>query len=174
MLDPEFSTDLDHYQGNPDAPLVLVEYGDFECPDCGQAYPFLNQIKAEFAGRLCFVFRNMPLDQLYPIHPHATIAANGAQAAALQGKFWEMHDLLFENQNDLSEEKIVELAEKLGLNMEQFEEDFASAEVAEQVEDNLNSGKDNGVTSTPTFFLNGEKIEDSRNYEALIERLRAI
>lgn len=173
MLQPEFSTNSDHYKGNPDAPLVLVEYGDFECPDCGQAHPILKEAMEELSDKVCLVFRNMPLDQLYPIHPHATIAAQGAQAASLQGKFWEMHDLLFQNQEGLSEEKIVELAESLNLNMEQFEEDFASAEVAEQVENDLNSGKDNGVTSTPTFFLNGEKIENSRDYSALLQLLRS-
>jgi protein-disulfide isomerase len=154
-------------------PLEILEYGDFECPDCGEAFPLIRSWQKELSGKLTFVFRNMPLDQLYPIHPNATMAAQAAEAAAKQGRFWEMHDLLFENQSDLSEDALIALAGRIGLDEEQFVEDLDSAAMAEKVRLSVNDGQEKGITATPTFFINGEKVEDSRNYAQVLELLKS-
>ncbi len=163
-------TESDHISGIGE--LELVEYGDFECPDCGEAYPLVKEWQKELQGKLTFVFRNMPLDQLYPIHPNATMAAQAAEAAGKQGKFWEMHDLLFTHQADLGEDSLIELASRLGLDEQQFTDDLDSPEVAEKVQRSVADGQAKGVTATPTFFINGEKVEESRNYSQLLELLK--
>ena len=167
-------TETDHTFGNKQAAVELLEYGDFECPDCAAAYPVIHQLKQELRDKFVFVFRHMPLDQLYPIHPNATMAAEAAEAAAAQGKFWEMHDALYEHQQDLSDETIEQLAEEIDLNLEKFHQDLAEVEIAKTVQDSLEMGKSLGITATPTFFINGEKVEDSRNYQHIVERIQAL
>jgi len=131
-------------------------------------------LKQEMRDQLVVVFRHMPLDQLYPIHPNATAAAEVAEAAANQGKFWEMHDALFEHQADLSDETLEALAEEMDLDLEKFHQDLADSAITGKVLSDLESGKELGVTATPTFFINGEKVEDSRNYQHLVERVKAL
>jgi protein-disulfide isomerase len=148
----------DHVQGNPDAPIELVEYGDFECPFCGQAYDSVKAVQAALGDDLRFVFRNFPLAQA---HPHALAAAQAAEAAGLQGRFWEMHDVLFEHQDMLDEANLLRFAAALGLDMERFARDFASPEVAAKIRADFLSGARSGVNGTPTFFVNGERYDGS-------------
>src|SRR5436190_5521689 len=110
-------SERDHAQGAPDAPLMLVEYGDYQCPYCGEAHPVVKQLQKAFGKKLRFVFRNFPLTQA---HPYALIAAEAAEAAALQGKFWEMHDLIYENQLDLEPDILPVWAEEVGLDLDKF------------------------------------------------------
>ena len=148
----------DHVQGKPDAPIELVEYGDFECPFCGQAYDSVKAVQAALGDDLRFVFRNFPLAQA---HPHALAAAQAAEAAGLQGRFWEMHDVLFEHQDMLDEANLLRFAAALGLDMERFARDFASPEVAAKIRADFLSGARSGVNGTPTFFVNGERYDGS-------------
>lgn len=150
-----------HLYGNTDASVTLVEYGDFQCPACFQYYPILKQVKEKYKDVMTFQFRNFPLVQ---IHQNAMSAHRGAEAAANQGKFWEMHDLLYERQQSwsqaLSPTAVVEsYAEELGLNIDQFKADLASEEVSLRISADIDVGQSLGATGTPTFVLNGEKIE---------------
>ncbi|WP_034761594.1 DsbA family protein [Chryseobacterium gregarium] len=145
----------DHAQGNLDADLVIVEYGDYQCPYCGAAYPVLKELMKEFGSQIKFVFRNFPLSEM---HQYARPAALAAEAANLQGKFWEMHDAIYENQQDLNESFLVKLAEQLKLNIPQFEKDRGSTELANKVDAHFESGIVSGVNGTPSFFVNGNKF----------------
>lgn len=145
----------DHAQGNLDADLVIVEYGDYQCPYCGAAYPVLKELMKEFGSQIKFVFRNFPLSEM---HQYARPAALAAEAANLQGKFWEMHDAIYENQQDLNENFLVKLAEQLKLNIPQFEKDRGSTELANKVDADFESGIVSGVNGTPSFFINGNKF----------------
>ncbi|MCA6067916.1 thioredoxin domain-containing protein [Chryseobacterium sp. RG1] len=145
----------DHIQGNENADLVIVEYGDYQCPYCGAAYPVLKELMKEFGSQVQFVFRNFPLSEM---HPHAKPAAVAAEAANLQGKFWEMHDAIYENQEYLNELFLFELAEKIGLNIEQFKEDIQKTELEEKVDTDFESGVMSGVNGTPSFFINDKKF----------------
>lgn len=145
----------DHAQGNDNADLTIVEYGDYQCPYCGAAYPVLKELMKEFKGQVNFVFRNFPLSEM---HPYARPAAIAAEAADLQGKFWEMHDAIYENQQYLNENLLMEIAEQLSLNMSQFKKDIESSELAEKVDSDFESGIISGVNGTPSFFVNGKKF----------------
>lgn len=154
-LKPEIGP-ADQTQGNEQAAIKVVEYGDYQCPHCGTAYPIIKDIQSTFGDQILFVFRNFPLQES---HRYANIAAQAAEAAGKQGKFWEMHDAIFENQQQLNEDFIEHLAEKLGLDMEEFEEDLNSEEISTKVEDDFESGVRSGVNGTPSFFINGEKFD---------------
>lgn len=145
----------DHIQGNANAELVIVEYGDYQCPYCGAAYPVLKELMKEFGNQVQFVFRNFPLSEM---HQYARPAALAAEAANVQGKFWEMHDAIYENQQQLNENLLTEIAEKLSLNMPQFKEDMQSSKLAEKVDSDFESGVISGVNGTPSFFVNGKKF----------------
>src|SRR4029079_14678074 len=121
----------DHILGNPNATIELVEYGDYECPYCGRAYPIVKDIKQKLDGDIKFVFRNFPLSK---IHPHAFMAAVATEAAGLQGKFWEMHNIVFENQRSLEEENIIYFANLVGLDTVRFKVDIQSRHLIEKVE----------------------------------------
>jgi protein-disulfide isomerase len=149
--------DRDHIQGPSDAPVILVEYGDYECPFCGKAYPMIKGIQQRMGDRLCFVFRNFPISTS---HPHAVRAAEAAEAAGAQGKFWEMHDVIYENQQTLEDDDLRTFAEQLGLDMERFDRDMDSRRHAERVRHDFMSGVRSGVNGTPTFFLNGVRYDD--------------
>jgi len=153
-LKPSVST-ADHSQGSSDASLVIVEYGDYQCPYCGAAYPVLKELMKEFGDQIRFVFRNFPLSEM---HQYARTAALTAEAAALQGKFWEMHDAIYENQAHLDDSLPLKLAEKLGLNIPQFKADIHKKELAEKVDTDFESGIISGVNGTPSFFINGNKF----------------
>jgi len=157
----------DHSQGNLEAELVIVEYGDYQCPYCGAAYPVLKELMKEFGSQIKFVFRNFPLSEM---HQYARPAAIAAEADNLQGKFWEMHDAIYENQRDLNENLLMKLAEQLKLNIPQFEKDLESTELAEKVDSDFESGIVSGVNGTPSFFVNGKKFDGGA--EDLFELLR--
>jgi protein-disulfide isomerase len=142
----------DHMQGPPDAPVTLVEYGDYECPYCGEAYPVVKALQERLGDQICFVFRNFPLAQA---HPHAEEAAEAAEAAGAQGKFWEMHDLLYENQDALEPEDLVQYARALKLDLPRFVLEMREDVYAERVREEFHSGVRSGVNGTPTFFING-------------------
>lgn len=154
-LKPEIGP-ADQTQGNEQAAIKLVEYGDYQCPYCGTAYPIIKEIQSTFGDQVLFIFRNFPLQES---HRYANIAAQAAEAAGKQGKFWEMHDAIFENQQQLNEDFLEDLAEKLGLDMEQFEQDLNSEEISNKVEDDFESGVRSGVNGTPSFFINGSKFD---------------
>jgi protein-disulfide isomerase len=153
----------EHIRGNPKAPVVLVEYADFECPYCAMAYPYTKDVVRRFHDQLAYVFRPFPLVN---IHPHAMHAAQAAEAAGQQNKFWEMHDLLFENQRRLDDRSLMAYAASLGLDMNQFERDFASRKVRENIERSMERGISEGVNGTPTFILNGMPLA-LESYDAL-------
>jgi protein-disulfide isomerase len=166
----------DHIAGNDDATIELVEYGDYECPYCGMAYPIVKDIQQKLGSQVKFIFRNFPLRK---IHPNAFAAAVATEAAGLQGKFWEMHDLVFENQKQLSAENIFRLASSIGLDLERFKEDIQEKVLAEKVERDFESGLRSGVNRTPTFFINGEKYngdwrEEDELYQYLEKQLAGV
>ena len=156
----------DHIRGDLSAPVVLVQYGDFECPYSAALYGTIKEIQAQWGERLCYVFRPFPLAD---VHPHAQLAAQAAEAAG--EKFWEMHDLLFENQDDLREGDLLEYARTLGLPQQVFGRDLHSQAIAARVAASVRSGRDNGVHGTPTLFVNGE-FHDNR--ESLWEASRLV
>ena len=160
----------DHAQGPADAPLTLVEYGDYQCPYCGAAYPVVKHLQQTLGKKLRFVFRNFPLTQ---VHPYALIAAQAAEAAALQGKFWEMHDLLFEEQHLLNPEIIPAWAKRIGLNLKQFEDDIKQALVENRIQEDRRSGIRSGVNGTPTFFINRTRYDGLPDYESLLAALES-
>ena len=156
----------DHAQGPPDAPVTLVEYGDYECPYCGRAYPIVKRLQQAMGARLRFVFRNFPLNTL---HEHAGVAAQAAEAAAAQGKFWEMHDMLYEHQDDLAD--VEQYALKIGLEIYQFNSDLAGEKYSKKVRDDFRGGVRSGVNGTPTFFVNGVRYNGEHTYEAMLAAL---
>lgn len=160
----------DHMQGDPDAPVSLVEYGDYECPHCGRAYPIVKRVQKHFGKRLLFVFRNFPLTQS---HPYAEPAAETAEFAAAGGKFWPMHDLLFENQDSLGPDLFVELAEQLDLDPVALVESLETHEFAARTRADFAGGVRSGVNGTPTFFINGLRHDAPFDYEYLVEAIDA-
>lgn len=159
----------DHVRGSASAPITLVEYGDFECPYCGQAYYVLKEVEDELGRELRVVFRHFPLAS---IHPHAEAAAVAAEAAGAQGKFWEMHDLLFGNQQALEDEYLLEYAEALDLDVTAFEEALRSGKPRLRVKEDFMSGVRSGVNGTPTLFINGARHDASYEYPILSRVLR--
>jgi protein-disulfide isomerase len=155
----------DHQQGPESAPVTLVEFGDYECPYCGQAYPIVKEIQRRLGDRLRFVFRNFPLTQS---HPHAEHAAEAAEAAAIQGKFWEMHDYLFEHQQALEDTHLVHYAVALQLDQEKFEREMTTHMYANRVREDFLSGIRSGVNGTPTFYINGVRHDASYALETLL------
>jgi protein-disulfide isomerase len=162
-------TKNDHVRGNRDAPVTLLEYGDYECPYCGRAYIILEKLYQSAGDMYKFAFRNFPLTQ---IHPHALQAAAAAEAAALQKKFWEMHDILYEHQDMLEERDLVNYAEVLGLNIEKFVLDMGSPKVERKIRSDFMSGVRCGVNGTPTFFINGHRHEGSYELDDLLAAIQ--
>ena len=160
----------DHQQGPETAPVTLVEYGDYECPYCGEAYPIVKEIQRRLGNRLRFVFRNFPLTQS---HPHAEHAAEAAEAAAVQGKFWEMHDSLFEHQRALDDAHLVQYAIVLNLDKERFVREMTEHVHTNRVREDFLSGVRSGVNGTPTFFINGVRHDDSYALETLLAAIEA-
>jgi protein-disulfide isomerase len=163
------SADRDHVQGSSVAPVTLVEYGDYECPYCGEAYPIVKEIQERMGEQLRFVFRNFPITTS---HPHAEHAAEAAEAAAAQESFWEMHDHLYENQRHLKDEDLRSYAERLDLDLELFDKELMEHVHADRVHDDFMSGVRSGVNGTPTFFVNGLRHDDSYELETLLEALQ--
>ena len=163
-------SDRDHAQGAADAVVTLVEYGDYECPHCGRAYPIVQEVQRRLGPQLRFVFRNFPLGEL---HPHAQHAAEAAEAAGAQGQFWEMHDAIFEHQRALDDRHLVQYAQVLGLDHERLQRDLASHTYAGRVREDFRSGVRSGVNGTPTFFINGVRHDGAWDVESLTEALLA-
>jgi protein-disulfide isomerase len=162
------SEDRDHIQGPAEAAVTLVEYGDYECPYCGAAYPIIKEVQERMGEGLRFVFRNFPITTS---HPHAELAAEAAEAAAAQDRFWEMHDLLYENQQRLGEEDLHAYADQLGLEVEPFDRELAEHAHAERVHEDFMSGVRSGVNGTPTFYINGLRHDDPYDLETLLAAL---
>jgi protein-disulfide isomerase len=161
----------DHIQGNQTAPIELVEYGDYQCPHCGHAYPIIKNIQKKMGNKLKFVYRNFPLAE---IHPDAVNAALASEAAGLQTKFWEMHDHLFEHQNRLNDLSLIKYAEQLDLDIEQFNIDRKSEALIQKVEADFESGVRSGVNGTPSFFINGEKYNGDWEEDEFLDYLQSL
>jgi protein-disulfide isomerase len=168
VLTVPVSEDRDHVQGPPEAPLTLVEYGDYQCPYCGAAYPIIKEVQARLGDRLRFVFRNFPITTS---HPQAEQAAEAAEEAGAQGRFWPMHDLLYENQRHLADEDLLRYAGQLGLDVDSFGRDLAEHVHASRVREDFMSGVRSGVNGTPTFYVNGVRHDESYDVETLVAAL---
>ena len=164
------SADRDHIQGPDGAPVTLVEYGDYECPFCGAAYPVIKDIQAQMGDGLRFVFRNFPITSS---HPHAEKAAEAAEAASAQGRFWEMHDHLYEHQQQLRGEHLHAHAQALGLDLKRFDQELADNVYAPRVREDFMSGVRSGVNGTPTFFINGLRYDGSHDLDSLLAAVRS-
>jgi protein-disulfide isomerase len=160
----------DHIQGDEHAEITLVEYGDYECPHCGRAYPVVKRVQTHFGKRLCFVFRNFPLGQ---IHPYAEDAAEAGEFAAVYGKFWEMHDGIYENQKRLDGELLLELAKSLKLSGPALKKALESGEYQPKIKADFSGGVRSGVNGTPTFFINGQRHDAPFEYEDLVAGINA-
>ncbi len=158
----------DHVRGLASAPVTLVEYGDYECPHCGRAYPIVKQVQQSLGPRLQFVFRNFPLRES---HPHAQRAAEAAEAAGAQGQYWEMHDRLFERQFALDDASVAEYARELGLDVARFRRELERRVYEPRVREDFRSGVMSGVNGTPTFFINGERYDDEWDAATLLAAL---
>jgi protein-disulfide isomerase len=167
QLTPSVGSD-DHSLGPVDATVTLVEYADYECPYCGEAEQIVGDIRQQLGERFRFVFRNFPL---IDTHPHALQAAEAAEAAGLQGKFWEMHDLLFEHQRHLDATHLAQYARQLGLDLDRFERDMAQHTTYPRIQADLESGENSGVDQTPSFFIDGERFEGDWESDDLLEAL---
>jgi len=151
----------DHVFGNAKSKVVMIEYGDFQCPGCGSAYPIITPLTEKYKDQIAFIFRNFPLTQL---HPNAMTAAAAAEAAGLQGKYWEMHNKLYENQSAWSSlstntrvDFFVSYAKSLGLNTTTFQSDLTGTAISQKIGYDQALGRKDGVTGTPTFFFDGKQ-----------------
>jgi protein-disulfide isomerase len=160
----------DHVTGPERAPITLVEYGDFQCPYCKEAYPIVKELREQLDTRLRFAFRNFPLTR---IHPNAEHAAEAAEAAAAQGAFWQMHDRLFERQFALEDENLVEYATELGLDADRLAGELAAGTHRDRVRDDFMSGVRSGVNGTPTFFINGARHDGGYDLASLLAAIEA-
>jgi protein-disulfide isomerase len=160
----------DHALGPEHAPVVVVEYGDFECPTCKQAAPTVQMLLARFANRVRIVFRHFPLEEA---HPHALAAAEAAESAGEQGKFWEMHDLLFANQDRLGAKQLHSYAERLGLDMARFTAEMDDHVFTQRVREHQEGGRRSHLRGTPGFFVNGRIQDVSFGFERLFDAVGA-
>jgi protein-disulfide isomerase len=160
----------DHAQGSAKAPVTLVEYGDYQCPPCGKAFSIVEDLRRQLGDRMRFVFRNFPLTQN---HEHAAVAAEAAEAAAAQGRFWEMHQALLTHQNSLGKSHLVRYAAQLGLNIGQFSQALTTGTFQLRIREDFMSGVRSGVNGTPTFFINGTRhdgpFDSSSLFDAIVE-----
>jgi protein-disulfide isomerase len=167
-------SDRDHTIGRPDAPVTLVEYGDYQCPYCGRAFPIVEALRSRLGDQLRFVFRNFPLTH---IHAHAEHAAQVAEAAAAQGKFWPMHDWLFRHQRALDDDALLAGAREVGLDVERVRRELAEGVYRPRVREDFTSGVKSGVNGTPTFYINGIRHDadyDTETLLAAIEQARLV
>ena len=158
----------DHAQGPADAPVTLVEYGDYQCPYCGAAYPIVKQLQERFGDDLRFVFRNFPLQQ---VHENAMSAAMTAELAAAKGRFWEAHDALYENQEQLGPELYAAIVTRLGIDAGELDAALESETYFEKVNKDFSGGVRSGVNGTPSFFVNGTRYDGPRDFETMAEML---
>jgi len=162
---PESGNIADHVEGKADSKVLIVEYGDFQCPSCEGAYPNVKTLMEEYGDRVGLIFRNFPLTS---IHPNAKAAAAAAESAGLQGKYWEMHDLLYGNQNSWKDlntsqrtDAFVSFANQLNLDSTKFKADLSNADVTKKINFDMTLGKANDASATPTFYINGEKLDET-------------
>lgn len=161
----------DHKTGNLKGRITLVEYGDYQCGHCGIAHPLIKQLLEEYGDELLFVFRNFPLQES---HPAAMIAAQTAEAADLQDNFWQMHDIIYENQDMLDEDSLHSFSKALNLNIQKLQRDVISENVISRIEADLESGIRSGVNGTPSFFINEKKLDTyDESYESLVEGIKS-
>jgi protein-disulfide isomerase len=160
--------DRDHIVGSADGLIKLLEYGDYECPFCGEAHLIVKEIQRRLGDDLLFAFRNFPLTN---IHPHAEHAAEAAEAAGAQGNFWGMHDILFENQDALEDDDLAAYAAELGLDETRLIREVTSDVYAPRIREDFKSGVRAGVNGTPTFFINGERYDGTRDVDHLLGAL---
>ena len=158
----------DHALGDTHAGLTLLEYGDYECPACIQAEPLTQHLVEAFGKRLCFVFRHFP--QL-EVHPHAELAAEAAEAAAAQGRFWPMHHLLFRQPHQLTMASLATHAQSIGLDMNRYNAEMADRIYTQRVQEHRRAGERSGVRATPAFYLNGTLVDVSFGFEKLEEAI---
>jgi protein-disulfide isomerase len=164
-------TDDDHVRGPADAPVTVVEYGDYECPYCRGAFRDVHEMLDEYPGKIRFVFRNFPIQQL---HPHAEQAAEAAEAAAAQGKFWEMYELLLQPYAHLDTDSLTSYAELIGLDIGRFREDITELRYARKIDADMQEGLRNGVNATPKFYVNGRRVDGKVPLEHLEELVRTV
>ncbi|HEV2787033.1 MAG TPA: DsbA family protein, partial [Solirubrobacteraceae bacterium] len=170
-LDRDVDPEIDHIRGRVDAPLTLVEYGDYECPFCGRATDVIDELFERLGDDLRYVYRHLPLtDQ----HPNAQLAAEAAEAAAAQGRFWEMHDALFDREDEVDWDAVVDTAQALGLDLDRFIDDLQERAHVEHVRLDAESAAESGVRGTPTFFVNGRRHEGEWDAESLVRTLASI
>ena len=162
-------TERDHIRGQLGARFTLVEYGDYECPFCRAAHPVVEEVERRLNGQLCFAYRHFPIVNA---HPHAVRAAEAAEAAGAQGRFWPMHDLLFETTMGLADETLVRLAVQIGLDARRFVSDLASNQYLDRIREDMSSGARSGVNGTPTFFVNGLRHDGAHDAVSLIAALQ--
>jgi protein-disulfide isomerase len=165
---PQVTAD-DHAQGPADAPVTVVEYGDYECPYCRGAFRDVQEMLAEYRGQIRFVFRNFPIPQ---VHPHATQAAEAAEAAEAQGKFWPMYELLLQPGARLDMDALLSYAKTVGLDIPRFSEDLAEQRYAARIDSDVQEGLRNGVNQTPKFYVNGQRVDGKVPLEHLEELVR--
>jgi protein-disulfide isomerase len=161
----------DHVRGPADAPVTLVEYGDYQCPYCGEGYPVVRALERHFGRGLRFVFRNFPLTQM---HPHAQHAAEVAEAAGAQGKFWELHDLLYTHQDALADADLVDYAEAAGADAAAVQQALTAHTFAPRVREDFRGGVKSGVNGTPSFFINGARYDRAHDLASLTEAIVTI
>jgi protein-disulfide isomerase len=160
----------DHALGPENAPVTLVEYGDYQCPYCGDAYSVIKSVLKAMGPNLRFVFRNMPLNE---VHPYAQFAAEAAEAAGMQGKFWEMHDALYERQSELGSDLVNQLARALKLDMARFEADMEARLCRTRVKNDFMGGMRSGVSGTPALFINGNRYDGKLDERSLLLALKS-
>ena len=158
----------DHFRGPETAPLTLLEYGDYECPHCGAAHPIVLAVCRQLGKLLRMAYRHFPLTN---VHPHAQLAAEAAEAAGSQGKFWEMHDRLFENQHALDSTSLIARAQNLGLDLKQFVHELNSGTHTARVREDFMSGVRSGVNGTPTFYINGVRYDGPVDVASMVVAL---
>jgi len=163
---PPQVTAEDHVRGPDDAPVTILEYGDYECPYCRGAFRDVRRLVDEHPAHIRFVFRNFPIPQL---HPHAEQAAEAAEAAAAQGRFWEMHDLLLQPYSHLDTESLVSYAEVIGLDIGRFRGELTDQAHAAKIQADIAEGVRNGVNATPKFYVNGQRVDGKVPLEHLVE-----
>ncbi|GFE90497.1 DsbA family protein [Steroidobacter agaridevorans] len=164
-------TTIDHSRGPAHAPVTIVEYGDFECPTCKQAAPSLKLLLSRFPEQVRIVFRHFPLEE---VHPHALCAAEASEVASAQGKFWEMHDLLFVNQLHLKSNQLQHYAEQLNLDMARYSAEMDDEIYRQRIREHIDSGRRSGVRGTPGIFVNGQIHDVSAGMQSLFDKVAAL
>jgi protein-disulfide isomerase len=162
-------TQIDHIRGPANAPITMVEYGDYECPHCARAHPIVNQVQMHFPDRIRFVFRHFPLTEM---HPHAEVAAESAEFAGAAGMFWDMHDTLFENQSRLSLTTIFVICDELGLPEAALRSALETGQYRNKVRSDFMGGIRSGVNGTPSFFINGVRHDGAYDYTSLVSGIQ--